>query len=72
MTGSIQKKINQKNLLSVNIFMPDDDLLKKFATFSIPIRKKLINNIEENQKLTQLRDWLLPMLMNEQVGVESK
>ena len=70
MTGSIQKKINQENLLSVNIFIPKNNLLKKFANFSIPIRKKLINNIEENQKLTKLRDWLLPMLMNGQVRIK--
>ena len=28
-----------------------------------------INRDEETQKLTQLRDFLLPMLMNGQVGV---
>jgi putative hsdS len=34
------------------------------------IDKQQLNLIEENKQLTQLRDWLLPMLMNGQVKVE--
>ena len=30
-----------------------------------------MNNEIENQKLTELRDWLLPMLMNGQVKVKA-
>ncbi len=33
------------------------------------INNKKQNNLSENQKLTELRDWLLPMLMNGQVMV---
>ena len=69
MTGSIQKKINQENLQSVPILLPSNVFLKKFANVVDPIRNKLISNITETQKLTQLRDWLLPMLMNGQVSV---
>ena len=67
MSGSIQLKINQENLKRVKVCVPDENTLKKFASFAIPVRKQLINAIEENQKLTELRDWLLPMLMNGQV-----
>ena len=31
------------------------------------IQEKKQTNLAENQKLTELRDWLLPMLMNGQV-----
>jgi type I restriction enzyme S subunit len=34
------------------------------------IRKKMMINIEENQQLEELRDWLLPMLMNGQVTIK--
>jgi putative hsdS len=34
------------------------------------IDKQQLNLIEENKQLTQLRDWLLPMLMNGQMKVE--
>ena len=31
--------------------------------------EKVVSNREQNQKLSELRDWLLPMLMNGQVTV---
>jgi len=34
-----------------------------------PIQTKKRRNLLENQKLSALRDWLLPMLMNGQVTV---
>lgn len=34
-----------------------------------PILEKIITNKKQNQELAQLRDWLLPMLMNGQVTV---
>ncbi len=34
-----------------------------------PLIIKKVNNQLENQKLSELRDWLLPMLMNGQVSV---
>ena len=33
------------------------------------VLSKQINLMEQNQKLPDLRDWLLPMLMNGQVSV---
>ena len=70
MTGSIQKKINQENLMNVKLALPDSKKLKLFSEFSEPIRKKIINVIEEIQTLSELRNWLLPMLMNGQVTVK--
>ena len=69
-TGSIQKKINQENLLNVKIIIPSLHILDKFSEIVKPIRKRLINNIEQNQELAKLRDWILPMLMNGQVIVK--
>ncbi|WP_010521152.1 restriction endonuclease subunit S [Aquimarina agarivorans] len=34
-----------------------------------PIQAKIQTNLKQNQKLAELRDWLLPMLMNGQVRV---
>ena len=68
-TGSIQMKINQNNLKKYKVLIPSLDLIEKYSIKSSQIRKKLINNIEQNQKLAELRDWLLPMLMNGQVKV---
>ena len=50
--------------------IPSDDLLEKFAKISLDIEKKKSRIIKENQKLTALRDKLLPLLMNGQVVAE--
>ncbi|PBR11492.1 hypothetical protein COD29_20520 [Escherichia coli] len=36
----------------------------------MPIYNKLASNTQENSHLIQLRDWLLPLLMNGQVTVK--
>lgn len=69
MTGSIQKKITKENLLNVAIIMPPNSLLEIYGSCAIPIRREMINRQKQNQQLTELRDWLLPMLMNGQVKV---
>lgn len=44
--------------------------IQKFGEITDSIRTQVLQNNEQNQQLTQLRDWLLPMLMNGQVKVE--
>lgn len=72
MTDSIQKKINQENLINVKAIYRDNTILDMFSKFATPIRKQLINVYKENQKLTELQDWLLPILMNGQVKVKNE
>jgi len=48
--------------------IPDDTVLGKFAELMIDIEKKKSKIIKENQELVSLRDFLLPLLMNGQVG----
>lgn len=69
-TGSIQMKINQENLKKYKVLVPDEELVNEFSLNANSIRRQLINNFEQNQKLAELRDWLLPMLMNGQVKVK--
>jgi len=69
-TGSIQMKINQENLKNYKVLIPSIELVEKYSKNASDIRKQLINNIEQNQKLAELRDWLLPMLMNGQVRID--
>ena len=52
------------------VIVPDKKISLQFANKADVIYKKTRNNIFENQELTQLRDWLLPMLMNGQAEVE--
>lgn len=56
-----------KFLKEKTVIVPDKEVSSKFETQANVIYEKIKNNIFENQELTQLRDWLLPMLMNGQV-----
>ena len=50
--------------------IPSDEILSKFADFTLSIEKKKSEIIRENTKLIALRDRLLPLLMNGQVEVK--
>ena len=56
-----------KNLLMIN---PNDRVIETFFVLVDSYFLQITNNLKQNQELTQLRDWLLPMLMNGQVRVE--
>lgn len=70
MTGSIQKKINQDNLNSYKIPQIPDPISQAFYEIVKPIFEKIQSLQDENDELTKLRDWLLPVLMNGQATVE--
>lgn len=70
MTGSIQKKINQDNLNSYNIPQIPDPISQAFYENVKPMFEIIQSLQDENDELTKLRDWLLPVLMNGQATVE--
>ncbi|MEN5196532.1 restriction endonuclease subunit S [Sphingobacterium faecium] len=51
------------------ISVPPCGLIKRIDEKITPLLRKLLLNEKQNQELAQLRDWLLPMLMNGQVKV---
>ncbi len=61
--------ITQDHLKQSRIPIAPDNLIKNLHQKIDPILNKVIKGKEENQKLTELRDWLLPMLMNGQVTI---
>ena len=67
-SGSIQKFIGLNSLRETPI-LSNEVFIKKYNEITYSIFEKLENLKLENQKLTELRDWLLPMLMNGQVKV---
>ena len=50
---------------------PKKEIVEKFYDIMKPIHIQKQKNLIENQHLAELRDWLLPMLMNGQVTVKS-
>ena len=62
--------ITQDHLKQAKIVVPPIEIISKLDAKLQPImlKQQILEN--QNQELTQLRDWLLPMLMNGQVKVE--
>ena len=61
--------ITQDHLKDSYIVIPPKNLIESMDKKLSPLLEKQILLEEENYKLSQLRDWLLPMLMNGQVKV---
>lgn len=68
-SGTIVLHLNLDGTKRYNIELPPKELLQKYDSLYQPIANKIYKTAIENQKLTELRDWLLPMLMNGQVKV---
>ena len=68
-TGSVQGQITRKNLEPVKIVMPPLSLLEQYEKLVCDNVNTRIQNDIETELLQKLRDFLLPMLMNEQVSV---
>lgn len=63
--------ISPNDILNINIALPIGlDILSNFCNISNPIFDRVSKVQSENKKLEELRDWLLPMLMNGQVRVK--
>ncbi|ELE6590453.1 TPA: restriction endonuclease subunit S [Vibrio vulnificus] len=69
--GSIHKGIRHSVLKSFQLPYGGLDISRKFTEIISPLLKKQSVLEQENLQLCELRDWLLPMLMNGQVTVKS-
>ena len=67
--GTTFGSITKDDLYSLKFVYPNRDYLVKYDNIVSKYNKKILNNHKQTQKLTQLRDWLLPMLMNGQATV---
>jgi type I restriction enzyme S subunit len=70
--GTTFGSITKDDLFSLKVIKPEKSILKQYHSIINPAFEKQ-NKLElENIKLTELRDWLLPMLMNGQVKVKDE
>ena len=69
-TGAVQPKINQENMNNIKIILADEENNQKFESIINSIMKQYKNNIEENNRLGQLRDTLLPKLINGEINLD--
>jgi type I restriction enzyme S subunit len=63
-----QPGLNQPNIESIPIIIPTKNIIKEFNKSIDMMFDKIFMNANENKEMTSLRDFLLPLLMNGQVG----
>ncbi|WP_304235174.1 restriction endonuclease subunit S [Jiulongibacter sediminis] len=71
-SGSTFKEVSTLTLKTIRTILPSENILINYDNLIKPIFKKQDILEKENQKLSELRDWLLPMLMNGQVKISKK
>lgn len=69
-SGAAQPNISNTQIDNIPLVIPNKKLTNDYNLKLVSTYKTILNNQLQNQQLTQLRDWLLPMLMNGQVTVK--
>jgi len=69
-TGATQQAINDDDLKGFDILVPPEPLLERFHKAVAPYYHLISKSRFENKELAELRDFLLPLLMNGQVRVQ--
>ncbi len=69
-TGNTFANMNKEDFSGIRIILPRNEIKNNFHKMTEPYFAQIKCLQGQNQELTQLRDWLLPMLMNGQVKVE--
>ena len=69
-TGNTFANMNKEDFSEIKIIFPNKEIKNNFHKIIEPYFSQIKCLQGQNQELTQLRDWLLPMLMNGQVKVE--
>ena len=69
-TGNTFANMNKGDFANIKMIYPSSYIIEKFFQNIVYSFQKIKNLQKQNQQLAQLRDFLLPMLMNGQVGVD--
>ena len=69
--GSKMPRGDKNHIMAMPIVFPNnEDIIESFDTFFTPLQNQIWKNQKENEELTKLRDYLLPLLMNGQIEVK--
>ena len=68
-TGTTFGSITKDDLFSLLVIKPKDNVLESYKQICQSLSQEQYNLFLENYKLTKIRDYLLPMLMNGQVSI---
>lgn len=70
-SNSIRGSLTTKMISSLNIPKTEATRIKQFSDYAWPIIKTIENNLNENQRLTAIRDVLLPKLISGELDVSN-
>ena len=68
--GAFFQSLNVKGIKKLNLTIPPKEIQEKFDSLVGKIRLQIESNHKENEELTKLRNYLLPLLMNGQIEVK--
>lgn len=66
-SGNIFDNMNKADFTSIKLLYPSENVLAKYKKKIEPIYHKIKNYMIENEELTNMKNYLLPLLMNGQV-----
>ena len=67
--GSVIPHLYQNDFMQFEFPLPSSDEMKAFDAITKPMFSMIIGNLQENQKLSRLRDELLPKLMSGEIDI---
>ena len=70
-TGAAQPKINQANLRNFEAVLPESEEAQVLSELLNPMLQQMLHHEQENEKLSELRDILLPQLMSGALDVSA-
>lgn len=70
-TGAAQPKINQANLRNFEAVLPESEEAQVLSKLLNPMLQQMLHHDQENEKLSELRDILLPQLMSGALDVSA-
>lgn len=68
-TGSTFKEISGGAMKKLRVIIPNQNVLNKFECVAKSLSMKVLNNEEQIETLTKMRDYLLPKLMSGEIRV---
>lgn len=68
--ASTRASLNESNLAMLNIVIPNEHIVLEYEKLLRKIRDRILQDNDETARLIELRDWLLPMLMNGQATID--
>ncbi|AJR12002.1 Uncharacterised protein [Mesomycoplasma dispar] len=67
--ASTRASLNESNLRILNVVIPNEKIVLKYEKLVNKIRLNILQNNDKTRELTNLRNFLLPLLMNGQVEI---